>query len=79
MTGYVVLTSYMVEPDGPWDRQAVTNSGVAAGIGLALSLVLTLLTWMFVRAQWLHRWWYAVPTVPAVAALLRLTVLEPEI
>ncbi|WP_167382943.1 hypothetical protein [Streptomyces mangrovisoli] len=23
VTGYVVLTAHMVEPDGPWDRQAV--------------------------------------------------------
>ncbi|MFD3499321.1 hypothetical protein ACFWWT_06320 [Streptomyces sp. NPDC058676] len=79
VTGYVVLTAYMVEPDGPWDRQAVTNSGVAAGIGLAFSGVVALLTWMFVRAQWMRRWWYAIPTLLAVAALLRLTVLAPEI
>ncbi len=79
MTGYVVLTAYMVEPDGPWDRQAVTNSGVAAGIGLAFSVVVALLTWMFIRAQWLRRWWYAIPTMLAVAALLRLTLLAPEI
>ncbi|CAM5365396.1 hypothetical protein SATRM34S_01557 [Streptomyces atroolivaceus] len=29
VTGYVVLTACMVEPDGPWDHQAITNSEVA--------------------------------------------------
>lgn len=79
VTGYVVLTAYMVEPDGPWDRQAVTNSGVAAGVGLAFCSVMTLLTWVFVKAEWLLRWWYAVPVVLALAALLRLTVLAPSL
>jgi hypothetical protein len=43
VTGYVVLTAYMVEPDGPWDGQAVTNSSVAAGVGLAFSGVMAAL------------------------------------
>ncbi|MGW1540487.1 hypothetical protein ACWCPM_09625 [Streptomyces sp. NPDC002309] len=77
VTGYVVLTAYMVEPDGPWDRQAVTNSGVAAGVGVAFSAFLALLTWAFVQAKWLRKWWYAVPVTLAIAALLRLTVLAP--
>ncbi|MFJ3279632.1 hypothetical protein [Streptomyces halstedii] len=76
-TGYVVLTAYMIEPDGPWDTQAVTNSEVAGGVGLALSAVTALLTWLFVRAEWLRRWWYALPVAFAVAALLRLTLLAP--
>ncbi|MFC8593897.1 hypothetical protein [Streptomyces atroolivaceus] len=29
VTGYVVLTACMVEPDGLWDHQAITNSEVA--------------------------------------------------
>jgi hypothetical protein len=57
-TGYVVLTAYMVEPDGPWDKQAVTNSGVAASVGLAFSGVVALLTWLFIKAKWLRKWWY---------------------
>lgn len=79
VTGYVVLTAYVVEPDGPWDEQAVTNSGFAAGIGLAFSVVMALLTWVFVKAEWLRRWWYAIPVVLAVGALLRLTLLAPEL
>ncbi|MFC4468063.1 hypothetical protein ACFPH6_26605 [Streptomyces xiangluensis] len=79
VTGYVVLTAYMIEPDGPWDRQAVTNSSVAASIGLAFSGVTALLTWLFVKATWLRKWWYAIPTVLVIAALLRLTVLAPKI
>jgi hypothetical protein len=69
----------MVEPDGPWDKQAVTNSGVAASVGLAFSGVVALLTWLFIKAKWLRKWWYAVPAVLAVAALLRLTLLAPEL
>lgn len=51
VTGYVVLTAYVVEPDGPWDEQAVTHSGFAAGFGLAFSVVMALLTWVFVKAE----------------------------
>lgn len=79
VTGYVVLTACMVEPDGPWDKQAVTNSNVAASLGLAFSGVMTLLTWLFSKAKWLGKWWYAIPAVLAVAALLRLTLLAPEL
>ncbi|MCP9957286.1 hypothetical protein [Streptomyces sudanensis] len=79
VTGYVILTAYMVEPDGPWDRQAVTHAGLASGIGLALSAVAALLSWVFVKAAWLRRWWYVLPVVLAFAALLRLTVLSPEL
>ncbi|MFD9094842.1 hypothetical protein [Streptomyces collinus] len=79
VTGYVVLTAYMVEPDGSWDRQAVTGSRVAAGVGLGFCCVLALLTWVFVKAEWLRRWWYVVPVALAVAALLRLTLLAPAL
>ncbi|MFE5853340.1 hypothetical protein ACFQ61_08990 [Streptomyces sp. NPDC056500] len=79
VTGFVVLTAYMVEPNGPWDRQAITNSGIAAGIALALTAVTALLTWLFVKAEWLRRWWFALPAVFAVAAILRLTLLAPEL
>ncbi|GAB2963409.1 hypothetical protein GCM10023080_025240 [Streptomyces pseudoechinosporeus] len=79
VTSYVVLTAYMVEPDGPWDSQAVTNSSIAAGAGLVFSGVMALLTWLFIKAKWLRKWWYAIPTALAIAALLRLTVLAPEI
>ncbi|CAL9508436.1 hypothetical protein [Streptomyces sp. enrichment culture] len=79
VTGYVVLTAYMVEPDGPWDTQAVTNANVAAGIGLAFSVVMALLTWVFVKAEWLRKWWYVIPSMLVIAALLRLTLLGPEL
>ncbi|MEU5532096.1 hypothetical protein [Streptomyces sp. NPDC020362] len=77
VTGFVVLTAYVIEPDGPWDRQAVTDSRVATGLGLALCAVMALLTWVFARAGWLRRWWYGIPAALAVAALLRLTLLAP--
>ncbi|MFD0120192.1 hypothetical protein [Streptomyces virginiae] len=79
VTGYVLLTAYMVEPDGPWDSQAVTNAKVAAGLGLTFSVVTALLSWVFVKAGWLRGWWYAAPAGLAVAALLRLTALAPQL
>ncbi|MBW5486102.1 hypothetical protein [Streptomyces bambusae] len=79
VTGYVLLIAYMVEPDGPWDSQAADEAGVAAGIGLAFSGVTALLSWVFVKAAWLRRWWYVVPAGLAFVALLRLTVLAPEL
>ncbi|MER6719880.1 hypothetical protein [Streptomyces halstedii] len=77
--GYVVLTAYMIEPDGPWDAQAATNSDVAGGVGLALSALTALLTWLFVKTEWVRTWWYTVPVTLAAAALLRLTLLAPAL
>ncbi|MEV3999071.1 hypothetical protein ACFYPK_28065 [Streptomyces halstedii] len=77
--GYVVLTAYMIEPDGPWDTQATTNSDVASGLGLALSALIALLTWLFVTAEWVRTWWYTVPVTLAITALLRLTLLAPAL
>ncbi|WP_330296092.1 hypothetical protein [Streptomyces sp. NBC_00503] len=79
VTCYFVLTAYMVEPDGPWDRQAVTNCGVAAGAALCCTVVTTLLSWLFVKVGWLRRWWFALPALWAVAAVLRLTLLGPQL
>ncbi|MFS0698111.1 hypothetical protein [Streptomyces nitrosporeus] len=79
VTAYTALTAYMVEPDGPWDHQAVTNARVAATIALAFSAVTALLTWAVVKAHWLRAWWHAVPAALAVAALLRLTLLAPDL
>ncbi|MEV3999011.1 hypothetical protein ACFYPK_28385 [Streptomyces halstedii] len=77
--GYVVLTAYMIEPDGPWDAQAATNSDVAGGVGLALSALTALLTWLFVKTEWVRTWWYTVPVTLAITALLRLTLLAPAL
>lgn len=79
VTGYVVLTAYLVEPDGPWDQQAVTNSKVAGAIGLVFSALMALLTMAFVRAGWLRKWWHAIPAALAITALLRLTLLAAEL
>ncbi|MBM7440415.1 hypothetical protein [Streptomyces sp. HB132] len=73
VTGYVVFTAYLVEPDGPWDQQAVTNYKVAGAIGLVFSALMTLLTSVFAKAGWLRKWWYVIPAALAIAALLRLT------
>ncbi|MCP3819857.1 hypothetical protein NLX86_17685 [Streptomyces sp. A3M-1-3] len=78
-TTYVTFVAYMAEPVGPWDSETVAHSGFAAGLALASSLVTALLTLVFVKAEWLRRWWYAPPALLAIAALLRLTVLAPEL
>jgi uncharacterized membrane protein required for colicin V production len=76
VSAYLVFIAYMADPAGPWDSETVAHSNFASGFGLAVSVVTALLTWVFVRAEWLRRWWYAVPMVLAVAALLRFTVPE---
>ncbi|WP_327375824.1 hypothetical protein OG393_18790 [Streptomyces sp. NBC_01216] len=79
VTAYLLLLAYAAEPAGPWDRETVSHSGFAAGTALAVTVVAALLTVLFVKAQWLRRWWFAVPMVAVLAALLRLTVLAPEL
>ncbi|MFF3621327.1 hypothetical protein [Streptomyces sp. NPDC002467] len=71
-TGYCGLLAYTIEPDGPWDTDAGAYSGFAAGTGLAFALVFALLTWVFVKAEWLTRRWFVVPAVLALALGVRL-------
>ncbi|MFF3653308.1 hypothetical protein ACFYXV_32315 [Streptomyces sp. NPDC002181] len=75
--GYLELLAYAVEPAGPWDSEAVTHSHYAAGLALTLTVVTALSSWVFVKAEWLRRWWLAVPPALALAAIVRLTVLTP--
>jgi len=76
VTGYLVFLAYMVEPGGAdW----VAHYQFTAGFALPFSVCTALLTWVFVRAKWLRRWWYAVPAALAFAALLRLTLWAPTL
>ena len=76
---YLLLLAYAAEPAGPWDTETVAHSGFAAGTALGLTVVTALLTLLFVKARWLRRWWFAVPTALALAAILRLTLLAPQV
>lgn len=76
VTAYLVFLAYSIRSE-PWFTDATGKSTISSGLGLALAVVTTLLTWVFVRAEWLRRWWYALPAILAAAALLRLTVLAP--
>ena len=78
-TAYMTLLAYAANPAGPWDSETAAHSNFASGTALALTAVTTGLSWVFVKADWLRRWWYTVPSALAVAALLRLTVLAPEL
>ncbi|MFD7258383.1 hypothetical protein [Streptomyces sp. NPDC059874] len=77
VTGYLVFLAYAVGPAGPWDTEGLAHAKYAAG--LALALVTALLSWVFVKAEWVGRGWFAAPAVLAVAALLRLTLLAPSL
>jgi len=79
VTAYMALLTYAADPAGPWDSETVAHSNFAAGFALALTAVTAGLSWVFVKAGWVRRWWYAVPAGLAVAAVLRLTLLAPEL
>lgn len=79
VTGFVTVTAYMVSPAGPWDTEAVAHSGFASGLALALATTTALLTLLFRKAEWLTHRWYVLPAALAAAALLRLTLLAPEV
>ncbi|MGW8950089.1 hypothetical protein [Streptomyces sp. NPDC055709] len=80
VTGFVSVTAYMASPAGPWDTESVAHSGFAAGLALALATATALLTLLFRKAEWLTRgWWYVIPAALATAALLRLTLLAPDV
>ncbi|MFI5882119.1 hypothetical protein [Streptomyces sp. NPDC051554] len=79
VTAYLTLLAYAADPAGPWDSETVAHSNFAAGTALALTAVTAGLSRVFVKAGWVRRWWYAVPAGLAVAAVLRLTLLAPEL
>ncbi|WP_328933808.1 MULTISPECIES: hypothetical protein [unclassified Streptomyces] len=79
VTTYLTLLAYAADPAGPWDTETVAHSNFAAGSALALTAVTAGLSWVFVKAGWVRRWWYAVAAGLAVAAVLRLTVLAPGV
>ncbi len=76
-TIYVTCIAYMANPAGPWDSETVFHSDIASGPALVLSGITALLTWLFVKVEWLRGRWYAVPALLAAAAVLRLTPLAP--
>lgn len=78
VTAYLELLAYAVEPAGPWDSEAIAHSNFAAGLALVLAVVTALLSWVFMKAEWLRRWWSAVPAALVLAAILRLTLLAPD-
>ncbi|SFL58610.1 hypothetical protein [Streptomyces pini] len=77
VAGYLVFLAYMAGTANPWEPDAAAHSGIAAGLALPVTGVSALLTRGFVRAGRLRRWWYALPVLLGLAALLRLTVLAP--
>ncbi|WP_030766739.1 MULTISPECIES: hypothetical protein [unclassified Streptomyces] len=77
--GALRVESYLAEPAGPWNRESVAPSNVAAGPALALAAVIGLLTRVFVKAEWLRGWWFTLPVLPAIAVILPLTLLMPEL
>ncbi|MFE1900035.1 hypothetical protein [Streptomyces yangpuensis] len=79
VTGYLLLLAYAAEPAGPWDSETVAHSNITAGLALALAAVMALLTWVFLKAEWLRRWWFILPALFALAAALRLTLLAPQL
>ncbi|MFI7355773.1 hypothetical protein ACIBTP_17690 [Streptomyces avidinii] len=79
VTGYLAFLAYTVGPAGPWDIEGLAHAKYAAAVGLALAVVTALLSWVFVKAEWVGRGWFAAPAVLAVVALLRLTLLAPPL
>ncbi|MDI3402438.1 hypothetical protein [Streptomyces cavernicola] len=63
---------------GPW-MPAEDAEALAVYHDLALGVLLgcipvTGLTWVFVKAQWLRPWWYALPGLLAVLSLIRVAM-----
>jgi hypothetical protein len=78
-TGYLLLNAYLASPVGSWDSGSVSLSNIASGVALAVCAVTAALTWYFVKAGLLRKWWFALPALLAGAALLRWTVLAPTL
>ncbi|KUJ67828.1 hypothetical protein ACZ90_25045 [Streptomyces albus subsp. albus] len=77
LTGFFLRNALRADPEGSLNTRARRFSDINSTAALVVCAVSSVLTLCFVKDRFLRGWWFAIPAVMVVAAVLRLTVLRP--
>ncbi|MBT2364432.1 hypothetical protein J7E88_03600 [Streptomyces sp. ISL-10] len=70
--GFFVLNALLTESEGPWDRTLTETVRLMAVLGLWAEVVAAAVTAGFVALRCVRRWWYAIPLVLILTAMVRM-------
>lgn len=70
--GFFVLNALLIESEGPWDTTVTDTVRLAAALALATEVLAAALTGAFVALVRLRRWWFAVPGLLILVAIVRM-------
>jgi hypothetical protein len=70
--GFFVLNALMTRSEGPWDTSVTDTVRLMAGLGLVTEAVAALVTAVFIAVAGLRKWWYVIPALVALTAVIRM-------
>ncbi|WP_329212654.1 hypothetical protein OG257_30185 [Streptomyces sp. NBC_00683] len=70
--GFFVLNALLAEPQGPWDTGITDTARAMAVFALVTELLAAAVTAAFVALVGLRRWWYAIPVILILTAIVRM-------
>jgi hypothetical protein len=72
----LVVLSWVLTPDGDWDRHGAEAIAAAAFLGAGLALAALVLTIVPVAVRWIGKKWYLLPLATFVVAVARFVFLD---
>jgi hypothetical protein len=75
--GFFALNALMTASEGPWDTDVTQTARMMALFGIATEALAAALTAAFIALAGLRKWWYAIPALLVLTAVVRM-VFAPE-
>lgn len=75
--GYFVLVALLTTSEGPWDTTVTQMARMWAFFGVVTEALAAAVTAAFVALARLRKWWYAIPALLILTAVVRM-VFAPE-
>jgi hypothetical protein len=72
LAGGLLLAALVSRSEGPWDHTVTGMVRVLAGTSAGVEVMAAAVTYGCVRAGVLRAWWFAVPALMLLTALLRV-------
>ncbi|MGH3310028.1 MAG: hypothetical protein ACRDP3_05515 [Streptomyces sp.] len=70
--GFFVLNALMTTSEGPWDTDVTQTARMMALFGIVTEALAAALTAVFIALARLRTWWYAIPALLVVTAVVRM-------